>query len=60
MKKQEEILADPVEKLKLLLDQGEFELLEEKTGIDFFPNLNDNLENALEATYSTKAWPGLE
>ncbi|WP_304964448.1 DNA/RNA non-specific endonuclease [Bacteroides acidifaciens] len=34
--------------------------LEEKTGIDFFPNLNDNLENALEATYSTKAWPGLE
>ena len=34
--------------------------LEEKTGIDFFPNLNDNLENALESTYSTKAWPGLE
>ena len=34
--------------------------LEEKTGINFFPNLNDNLENALEATYSTKAWPGLE
>lgn len=34
--------------------------LEEKTGIDFFPNLNDNLENALEATCSTKAWPGLE
>lgn len=34
--------------------------LEEKTGIDFFPSLNDNLENALEATYSTKAWPGLE
>lgn len=34
--------------------------LEEKTGLDFFPNLNDNLENALEATYSTKAWPGLE
>ena len=31
--------------------------LEEKTGINFFPNLNDNLENALEATYSTKAWP---
>lgn len=29
--KQEEILADPVEKLKLLLEQGEFELLEEKT-----------------------------
>ncbi len=28
--------------------------LEKKTGIDFFPNLNDNLENALEATYSTK------
>ena len=24
--------------------------LEKKTGIDFFPNLNDNLENALEAT----------
>ena len=34
--------------------------LEEKTGIDFFPSLNDNLENAIEATYSTKAWPGLE
>ena len=34
--------------------------LEEKTGIDFFPSLNDNLENALEAAYSTKAWPGLE
>ena len=34
--------------------------LEEKTGIDFFPNLNDNLENALESTYTTKAWPGLE
>lgn len=34
--------------------------LEEKTGIDFFPNVNDKLENALEATYSTKAWPGLE
>ena len=31
VKKQEEILADPVEKLKLLLEQGEFELLEEKT-----------------------------
>lgn len=31
MKKQEEMLADPLEKLKLLLDQGEFELLEEKT-----------------------------
>ena len=31
MKKQEKILADPVEKLKLLLEQGEFELLEEKT-----------------------------
>lgn len=34
--------------------------LEEKTGIDFFPNLNDKLENTLEATYSVKAWPGLE
>lgn len=33
--------------------------LEEKTGIDFFPSLNDNLENALESTYSLKAWPGL-
>ncbi|WP_294628575.1 DNA/RNA non-specific endonuclease [uncultured Bacteroides sp.] len=33
--------------------------LEEKTGIDFFPSLNDNLENALEATYSIKSWPGL-
>jgi len=34
--------------------------LEEKTGIDFFPNLNDRLENALEATYSITAWAGLE
>lgn len=34
--------------------------LEEKTGIDFFPALNDKLENVIEATYSTKAWPGLE
>ncbi|MDD3038329.1 DNA/RNA non-specific endonuclease [Bacteroides sp.] len=33
--------------------------LEEKTGIDFFPNLNDKLENVLEATYSVKAWNGL-
>lgn len=33
--------------------------LEEKTGIDFFPSLNDNLENALESTYSLKSWPGL-
>lgn len=34
--------------------------LEEKTGIDFFPALNDKLENVIEATYSAKAWPGLE
>ncbi len=34
--------------------------VEEKTGIDFFPNLNDKLENSLEASYSIKAWPGLE
>ena len=33
--------------------------LEEKTGIDFFPNLNDKLENVVEATYSIKAWNGL-
>ena len=49
---------------KIVIESGAVsqleELLEEKTGIDFFPNLNDNLENALEATYSTKAWPGLE
>ena len=33
--------------------------LEEKTGIDFFPNLNDKLENVVEAAYSVKAWNGL-
>lgn len=33
--------------------------LEEKTEIDFFPNLNDKLENVVEASYSVKAWNGL-
>lgn len=30
--------------------------VEEKTGIDFFPNLPDNLENELESSNSYKAW----
>lgn len=34
--------------------------LEEKTGIDFFCNLNDKLENAVERTYSPNAWKGLQ
>lgn len=33
--------------------------LEEKTGIDFFPNVNDKLEDVLESSYSVKAWLGL-
>ena len=50
----------PSKTIKLVDYALSIDELEEKTGIDFFPNLNDNLENALEATYSTKAWPGLE
>ena len=50
----------PAKTIKLVDYALSIDELEEKTGIDFFPNLNDNLENALEATYSTKAWPGLE
>lgn len=30
--------------------------LEQKTGIDFFCNLPDNVENAAESTYSKRAW----
>ena len=33
--------------------------LEEKTGIDFFHHLNDQLENAVEASIQTSAWSGL-
>ena len=65
-----DLYEDYIEEIEAILkEQGyllehdryeEIDELEEKTGIDFFPNLNDNLENALEATYSTKAWPGLE
>lgn len=33
--------------------------LEEKTGIDFFSALNDQLEKSVEASYSTGAWSGL-
>ncbi len=33
--------------------------LEELTGLDFFHNLPDNLENAVEANYSITAWTGL-
>lgn len=33
--------------------------LEEKTGIDFFCNLPDLLENAVEAKFDTSAWAGL-
>jgi len=50
----------PAKTIKLVDYALSIDELEEKTGIDFFPSLNDNLENALEATYSTKAWPGLE
>ena len=52
--------SKPSKTIKLVDYALSIDELEEKTGIDFFPNLNDNLENALEATYSTKAWPGLE
>ncbi len=33
--------------------------LEEKTGIDFFCNLPDNVENIVEASYSLSQWSGL-
>lgn len=34
--------------------------LEEKTGIDFFCNLNDKLETAVERQYNIKQWRGLD
>ena len=52
--------SKPAKTIKLVDYALSIDELEEKTAIDFFPSLNDNLENALEATYSTKAWPGLE
>lgn len=51
--------TDTQKSLKLSECALSIDELEEKTGIDFFPSLNDNLENALESTYSLKAWPGL-
>ena len=30
--------------------------IEKKTGIDFFPNLPDNIEDAVESRYDTKEW----
>lgn len=33
--------------------------LEELTGLDFFHNLPDNLENAVESKYAISAWTGL-
>jgi len=33
--------------------------LEQKTGIDFFCNLQDNIENAVESTYNISQWTGL-
>lgn len=33
--------------------------LERKTGIDFFCNLSDNVENAVEANYNIREWTGL-
>lgn len=33
--------------------------LEELTGIDFFHNLSNNLENAVESQIALSAWPGL-
>lgn len=33
--------------------------LEKKTGLDFFCNLNDNVENLVEATYNISQWSGL-
>ncbi|MEY8685595.1 DNA/RNA non-specific endonuclease [Bacteroides sp. AN502(2024)] len=49
----------PSKPIKLVDYALSIDELEEKTGIDFFPSLNDNLENVLEATYLAKAWPGL-
>ena len=34
--------------------------LEEHTGIDFFCNLKDNIENAVESNYNIGEWPGLK
>ncbi len=51
--------SKPSKTIKLVDYVLSIDELEEKTGIDFFPSLNDNLENAIKATYSTKAWPGL-
>ena len=34
--------------------------LEELTGLDFFHNLPDNLENAVESKYAISAWTGLQ
>ena len=34
--------------------------LESKTGIDFFCNLNDNVENAVESNYNKGEWSGLK
>ena len=33
--------------------------LEEKTGIDFFCNVPDCIENIVEARYTRSSWPGL-
>ncbi len=33
--------------------------LERKTGIDFFCNLSDNIENHIEATFDINSWSGL-
>lgn len=33
--------------------------LEKKTGIDFFCNLKDNIENIVESSYNISQWPGL-
>lgn len=34
--------------------------LEKKTGIDFFCNLPDRIENPIEKTFSLESWPGLK
>ena len=34
--------------------------VKEHTGIDFFCNLNDNIENAVESNYNIGEWPGLK
>ena len=33
--------------------------LEERTGIDFFCNVPDCIENIVEARYTRSSWPGL-